>query len=336
MELWEDLVEQYRSFAEHARDESPCFEEWAGAVAGDPEVLAWIRQLPRIKQQPNLVFAAARWHGVAAPGPYAGLRRALLDDDGAIRGTILARATQTNEPTRLATLAPVFAALATDAGRPLALLEVGASAGLCLYPDRYRYRFVTASGEEHTWDPSPGRAEQRPRLTTYASGVFRPPSTPLPIAWRGGLDLHPVDLTDPDQVAWLEMLVWPEQDDRRERLAQAVRIARTDPPAVVRGDLRADLPGLLDEAAGHGEVVVFHTAVLAYLEAPEREAFQDRMTELVAAGACHWVSNEGLRVLPRVTASAPGSPGPQTDFVLGVDGRAVAWTHGHGIAAIWF
>jgi hypothetical protein len=335
MELWQDLVEQYRSFAQHARDESPCFHDWASAVADDQEVLTWIRQLPRIKQQPNLVFAAARWHGVAAPGPYDGLRRALLQDRGAIRETILARATQTNEPGRLATLAPVFAALAAGAGRPLALLEVGASAGLCLYPDRYAYRFRATDGDL-TWDPAPSARGARPELAARMAGGFTAPTEGVPVGWRGGLDLHPVDLADRDQVAWLETLVWPEQDDRRAQLAQGVRIARHDPPVVVRGDLRSDLPALLDRASRHGAVIVFHTAVLAYLEAPEREAFQDRMTELVAAGACHWVSNEGLQVLPRVTASAPGSPGPGLDFVLGVDGEAVAWTHGHGIAATWF
>ena len=47
------------------------------------------------------------------------------------------RRTQTNEPRRCATLLPALAQL----DGPLALLEVGASAGLCLYPDRYSYRY---------------------------------------------------------------------------------------------------------------------------------------------------------------------------------------------------
>ena len=108
MELYTDVVRQYDDFARYAGD-SPCFQEWAEAVADDAEVLAWIGGLPPVKQQPNLVFAAARWHGVPAPGPYEGLRQALLDDDGTIRATILARATQTNEVGRLATLVPWFA-----------------------------------------------------------------------------------------------------------------------------------------------------------------------------------------------------------------------------------
>ena len=58
------------------------------------------------------------------------------------------------------------------------------------------------------------------------------------------------------------------------------------------------------------------------------------MTGLVADGRCVWVSNEGPRVLPRVAATGP-APEPGPWFVLGVDGRAVAHTHGHGRAMHW-
>src|SRR6478672_11487283 len=144
MELHTDVVTQYADFAAYTREYSPCLEAWSLGVVDDPEVQAWIAGLPGIKQQPNLVFAAARWHGVPAPGPYAGLRDALLGDDGRIRATILDRATQTNEVGRLATLTPAFARVA--GGGPVALLEVGASAGLCLYPDRWSYAWHTADG----------------------------------------------------------------------------------------------------------------------------------------------------------------------------------------------
>jgi len=81
----EGLAARYRDFAAAAAGQSPCFEQWATSVANDPEVLRWLAALPRHKQQPNLVFAAARWHGVPAPGPYEGLRLALTRDDGSVR-----------------------------------------------------------------------------------------------------------------------------------------------------------------------------------------------------------------------------------------------------------
>ncbi|GAB4085808.1 DUF2332 domain-containing protein [Myceligenerans cantabricum] len=333
MELYADVVAQYTEFAEYAATAgSPCFEQWARAVAADEEVLRWISALPGIKKQPNLVFAAARFHGVAAPGPYETLRAALLDDDGTVRATILERATQTNEAGRLATLAPVFVRLSIEAGRrPLALVEAGASAGLCLYPDRWGYDWTAPRSRA----PRPAVVGPEPRLTCPVTGDLTLPTALPEVAWRGGLDLNPLDARDKDQMAWLETLVWPEHDDRRAILRHAVEIARTDPPHLERGDLLADLPLLVADASQHGEVVVFHSAVLAYLPAEDRERFATMMRRLVADGACRWVSNEGLNVVPSVLDSAPEPP-DSTTFALAVDGRAVAWSHPHGRSMRWF
>jgi hypothetical protein len=325
MEPYAPVAEQYAEFARWSREESLCFADWARGVADDPEVLARLADLPRIKQQPNLVFAAARWHGVPAPGPYSGLRDALLGDDGTIRATILSRSTQTNEVGRLATLTPAFASLAD--GEPLALIEVGASAGLCLYPDRYSYAWATEAGQV--------TAGEGPRLDCEVTGPF-PERVAVPrVAWRTGVDLNPLSVTDDDAMAWLANLVWPEQDERRERLRVAVDVARSDPPSLMRGDLLTELPDVVDQAGKAGRVVVFHSAVIAYLEAADRARFQEMMAGLVAGGRCHWVSNEGANVLPEVTATGPQVPDDLASFILGVDGHAVAWTHGHGRSMTW-
>ena len=325
MEIYGDTATVYRDFAREAYG-SACFRDWASSVAEDAEVLAWLQTLPEQKRQANLVFAAARWHGVPAPGPYAGLRDALLADDGSIRSTILERATQTNEVGRLATLRPAFASLARG-DRPLALLEVGASAGLCLYPDRYSYRWRYPDGT------SLETPMGRPLLECAVTSGEVPSWVMGPVVWRAGIDLSPVDVTDDDAVRWLENLVWPEQEERRERLRTAVRIARRDPPHLVRGDLLEALPGLLDEAPPDATVVVFHSAVIAYLDHDDRERFAELMTALVAAGRCHWVSNEGPRVLPGLVPARVDVPLGR--FVLAVDGDAVALTHGHGHELDW-
>jgi hypothetical protein len=155
------------------------------------------------------------------------------------------------------------------------------------------------------------------------------------VAWRGGVDLAPVDVGDDDAVAWLATLVWPEHEERRQRLARAVEVARAEPPDVRTGDLLEALPALVDEAARAAPVIVFHSAVAAYLSDDDRERLHDLMTGLVADGACHWVSNEAPGVLPRVTATGPPVPESERTFVLGIDGRAVAWTHGHGRTLRW-
>jgi hypothetical protein len=328
VEVHGDVARQYLDFAAYAVGESTCFEHWAREVAGDADLLAWLARLPEDKQHPTLVFAAARWHGVPAPGTYDALREALLGDDGRIRRTILARATQTNEVGRLATLVPALAPLAGVGA--LALVEVGASAGLCLYPDRWDYAWHTPGG---TVRAGPGTG---PALPCQVAGPAPLPAEVPPVAWRGGIDLHPLDVRDKDAMAWLSTLVWPEHEDRLALLRQAIRVASADPPALVAGDLLEELPAVVAAAAPYGTVVVFHSAVAAYLSEEDRERLHQLMTGLVAAGACHWVSNEGKRVLPRVTATGPAVPEELPTFVLGVDGRAVAWTHGHGRSMTWF
>ena len=331
MELFVDTAAQYRDFAAHAAGDSPCFEEWARGVSVDEEVLAQIRTLPPLKQQPNLVFAAARWQGVPAPAPYGVFRSELLSGWPAIRSTALSRSTQTNEVGRLSTLVPTFAAIQEGERRPLALLEVGASAGLCLYPDRYRYAWSTSEGLRMTASPA-----SAPVLSCAVTGPAPLPSGPPEVGWRAGVDLNPLDVEDDDAVAWLETLVWPEQDERRSRLRAAVAVARRDPPQVWSGDLLSTLPDLITRAPSDNTLIVFHSAVIAYLEPAKRDIFHHMMTSLVADGICHWVSNEGDQVLPRITASQPAGVTDQLPFVLGVNGRAVARTHGHGHALSWW
>lgn len=326
MEIFGEARQRYLDFAAEAGD-SPCFQEWATGVAGDPEVLAWIERLPERKRQANLVFAAARWHGVAAPGPYAALRAALLGDDGTIERTIMERATQTNEVGRLATLVPAFSMV--GGGEPVALVEVGPSAGLCLYPDRYDYAWSTEAGPVRLGEGD------RPVLTADVTGPAPLPEATLAVAHRSGVDLNPLDVRDDDEMAWLETLVWPEHDDRRAQLRRAIDVARADPPSLVRGDLLEELPALVDDASAYGPVVVFHSAVIAYLTVDDRRRFHQLMTGLVADGRCHWISNEGPGVLPDLTATGPAMPPELRAFVLGVDGRSVAFTQGHGRWIRW-
>ena len=157
-----DLRRRYRRWAEIEADPvSPLYAEWARGIADDEELLSRVAELEGGKRQPNLVFASARMAGVPL-APWASARDAFEANWLAIRAAALSRGTQTNEPLRMATLLPALG----DIAGTVALVEVGASAGLCLYPDRWRYRF------------GPGRylgASERPLLETKASA-----SVPVP------------------------------------------------------------------------------------------------------------------------------------------------------------
>ena len=302
----------YSRFSAQAAEGSAAYARLAATVAETPPVLDLLDTLPEQKRQPNLLFAAARVLGAPVEDP-TGFARWVPVHWDPLAALMLRRRTQTNEPRRCATLLPFLAALPG----PLALLEVGASAGLCLFPDRWRYRY-----DDHTLgEPS------APLLTCSPIGPFEPPRRIPEVVWRAGIDLDPPDVTDPDDVAWLEALIWPGQPERLERLRQAIALARRDPPRLVSGDLNDELPALAASAPAEATLVVFHSAVLTYLSGPDRERFVAQVTALPG----HWVSNEAPEVLPTIAARVPaGREDTRHRFLTAVDGVPQAWSGGHG------
>jgi len=232
----------------------------------------------------------------------------------AIEAELRTRATQTNEAGRCALLLPVLASLP----QPLALLEVGAAAGLGLYPDRYAYRYG-----DHTI----GSGEAV--LDCALSGTAPPARLPE-VVWRAGLDLNPLHVTVPADVAWLEALIWPEQRHRQDRLRAAAAVAAADPPMILRGDLVDDLPSLAAQAPAGATLVVFHTSVLYQVPAERRARFVD----LVRGLPGHWISVEAPDVVRY--EGLPPAPGEALYNVLALDGSPLAWTLGHGQAMAWF
>lgn len=317
------LADIYRRFASfEVRDRSPCYSEWAVGVAGDSELLCLIDELGGLKRQPQLVFAAARYVGIS-PGPFPGFRDELIARWPAVRETVLAKRNQTNEVGRCAVFLPLLAALP----QPLALLEVGASAGLCLYPDRYSYQY----GDHARLDPDSGPS--RVELTCAMDGPVPLPAAPPRIVWRAGIDAHPLDVTAAGDVRWLETLIWPGQTARRERLAAAIEIARADPPRLVRADLNDAVERVAGEAPAGATLVIFHSAVMVYLDPADRATFVSTVSGLPA----HWFSMEGASVAPLGGGTLPPSPDPsQALFVVEADGVPVAFAGAQGQSLYWF
>jgi hypothetical protein len=308
-------AENYRAFAEDARGRSPAYESLAGSVAEDAAILRFLGTLPPAKRQPNLLFAAARYL-LGTPAAITGLRALVSENRAELSEVMLARRTQTNEPARCATLLPALAQLPP----PLALIEVGASAGLTLLFDRYSYDFA---GHRIA-----GQDPQAPTLRCEPRGPVPLPDRLPEIAWRAGLDLNPLDVTSEDDVRWLSCLVWPGEGDREQRLADAIAAARRDPPLVHRGDLLTGLPALAAQAPAGATLVVYHSAVLAYLAPAGRRRFAAIVRGLPAV----WLSNEGPGVVPEL----PIPPHPGAPFVLARDGHPpMALTDSHGTWLEW-
>lgn len=319
-------------YARFARDEAPgrseLYAEWAAGVADDEAVRRILLRIPETRRQPPLVFAVTRLLGVALEG-YPQWSRFVRENADELVAECSRRSLQTNEPLRLAPLLPVL----SEIEGPIALLEVGASAGLCLYPDRYSYRFTDEAGALRVaLDPADGVSDVV--LESRVTGAL--PRLRMPeVVWRAGIDLEPLDAASERDRRWLRGLVWPGETGREERIDAALRIVAADPPRLVRGDALEQLDALAAAAPTDATLVITTPGVLVHIPRADRNALVARISRLPA----RWITIDPPGLLdvwePPVDDAWPG-------FVVAVDGRVRAaadplgrwWEWRTGLAAV--
>lgn len=269
---------------------SPLYHALSLGVLNDPDMLRLAASCPPSQPSANLLFGAVHYlllGGVQhplrdfypdvvasekAPRPPAQETYPLFQDfvwhhTETIRQLITTRLVQTNVVRRTTCLLPVFAQLAREAGsQPLSLIEVGSSAGLNLHWDRYYHCYEYPSGTSRVW----GDKNAAVRLSTLVRGTV--PLPPLPesfrIAWRAGVDLNPIDVTDADAMRWLRALIFPEHLERHQETEAAARIARDNPVPIVTGDALIHLPALLAQAP-QGSHLCLYASMVLYQFSPE-------------------------------------------------------------------
>ncbi len=234
---------------------------------------------------------------------------------------VASRTVQTNEVRRCTALLPAFAWVRARTAAPLALIEIGPSAGLNLAFDRYHY------------DYGSGLTAGDPTAALHVDTELRfgdlPPIDPIPsVSWRRGIDLHPVDLSDPEAVRWVRALLWPEQLDRIDRFERALAITAVAPPRVVRGDAVELLSDLAGAAPADSALVVYHSYVLNQFSPEQRDGLDEVMGEISKRREVHRVGMDMV-----VRGSAEPAPiqyegyhhGSVTEMTLGVADHHGAW-----------
>ena len=328
----ERLRRLFRFFAAtQCRGRSAVYEALSEGIAGDDGLLDLLMAAPDDQRRPSLLLAAVNFLLASDPGaplaayyPVHGGRRpvdgqlvtafaAFCDAHrGELGQLVRTQATQTNEIRRCVALRLGLDYLRRDWPGPVTLVEVGASAGLNLLVDRYRYRVggqeaspsgagpVTISCDIRDGDPAAGILGPVPQITA-----------------RLGIDQQPVRLADPGARAWLEAFIWPEHTADLAVLRAAIDLATSGPaPVVVQGDAITDTARLLDQLPGREPIVVFTATLLSYLGASARAAFAAQLGQAAERRPVAWVF-----------AEAPGliaSTAMATDPVLAALARPVA------------
>lgn len=233
-------------------------------------------------------------------------------------------APQTNEVARAGVLMPGLMTIAAATSLPLRLFELGASAGLNLRMDNYRYDLGGMVIGAH---------DAPIALAPHWIGP-PPPVAPVTIAARHGIDLSPVDVRRAEDRDRLLAYVWPEQSERVARLEAAIAAFVTDPVPLDTGDAAAWVEANVAPLPGTA-TVVFHSIAWQYFPA----ATQTQIAAHLAGQGAKATAGAPLAWL-RYELDADYVLGPMPTLRLtlwpGGEVRLLAEAHPHGASIRWF
>ena len=303
------LAQTYRRFAEvDAAETSPLYERVAVALSESDEALHAIEAAPARRRHPTVILAAL--HDLALAGRAPALGAAYVDGDGdAAAGAAIdivlqmtdavvalagRRPTLPDETGRGAVLYPAIAEAARRTGADaVGLIDVGRSAGLNLGVDRVG---ITYGNGQSLGDPS-----SPVQLSAVLVGDRPIPARAMPeLVARIGVDRAPVDVTDADDARWLRACLPPDQPERAARLEAEIKLAATDPPRLLRGDVVEVLPDAFARVPANALPVVTTTWALSRFSLGSRLRFLHRLAGAAAGRAVAWVSAEGVGVAPAI------------------------------------
>jgi len=289
LETIEQIADLFDGYAEKVfLPSSPLYAAIARGISQDHEVVQHLETVAQERILPVALMAAVHdlilegaQHPLAdyfltrTPNPrpaddvYPHWREFFFEHQAAILWRVQHRRVQTNEIRRSACLMPAFAQIFERTHQPLAMIEVGCSAGLTMLWDRLRYDY---DGRQ----VGPEDAS----LTLHTAVRGTPP--PLPQTWpavkaRVGFDLNPLDGTDPADARWLQALIWPEQVERRARLQAGLALLQQHRPRIVQGDVLEVLPELIESMPLEATLVVYHSYVLVQLPPELREQVYEHL-----------------------------------------------------------
>jgi hypothetical protein len=276
--------------ADCIRLNAPLYRRLSEGTRADAELCA-LAALARPGQPPaNMLFGAVHYmllrgadHALrqhyrtlsdATPDgdPFPLFRAFCLAQRDSLARLIAQRVTNTNEVGRCAFLHPAFVSIAAEAGEPLHLIDLGASAGLNLAWDVYGYRY-RQNGTSYRAGKHDSELVLESRI-----GDLVPPLGPTPrIGMRVGIELNPVDLGSAEDRDWLRALVWPDHPERLQRLERAIAICVKRPPDIRVGDALELLPDIAAKAPRDGALCIVHTMTTYQFSEQQRAALEDMM-----------------------------------------------------------
>lgn len=271
----EVLSQSFNRFAvNECKDSSKLYEYFALEISRDDELLELCTNAREGQPIPNLLFGAVHFlllkgkeHGLKEYYPsvvnnpksfevaFNSFKDFCFQFQDEIVALLKTKLVQTNEVRRCAYLYPIFSLIYEKTNKPLALIEIGTSAGLQLLWDKYSYSYGT--------DKVFGNKASALHITSDIVGENTPfmAATPPPVSNRMGLDLNIIDLNDKEEELWMKALIWPEHKERLQMFEQAAGCRKKNPVLLVEGNGIGLLSEYVNMMPSESTVCIFHTHV---------------------------------------------------------------------------
>lgn len=300
------VAETFRKAAEWHRKASPLQRRLSLDIADDPDLVELASHAGDGFSPPIMLFAAVHYLLLEAPdhplsryypsvsggpaqpgddGLYPCFREFCLEHAEAVREILRSKETQSNVVRRSAALFPAFEYVSREVPEPLAVVEVGTSAGLNLFCDRYAYDYGTG----RTYGERDAAVRLQASLDSTVAIRDRVPA----IAWRTGIDIDPLDVSDTEDVRWLKACLWPDDVDLHRMTERAIEVVRREEPDLRAGDFPETLPVAARDAPSDMPLLIFDTQMRHHLSEMKRDAYKSLLRDLGSERDIHWISGYG-------------------------------------------
>jgi hypothetical protein len=295
----EGFASDLAAWASWAGERAPAYVRLArlvlnGNLLDNRFVAAWSgRAFAASFDRPLLLFASLRHaalvegarhplHAALVAATTSDIHRDALADAFTRRDvwrTLAQRHVQTNETSRaIAWRWPAALAGCANAQRPLALFDLGASAGLNLVADALDDPWVDGAGDPIACATAPS------------------------VILRRGFDARPIDVRDDDAALWLRACVFAGEREREERLERAITAMRD---ARARGPIEIETIDIADAGARLLDIctslppgafaLAYQSHVRDYLPPATQSAHanaMDRWLRAMPIGGAAWITLE--------------------------------------------
>lgn len=285
----------FRFAVDECKGASELYEFLSLQIADDEEILQLSSYTQSGQPVPNLLFGAVHYlllqgkeHELKEYYPsvvynprnvknsFVSFKDFCLKNNEQIIKILQTKLVQTNEVRRCAYLYPAFCYIYEKVKKPLSLIEIGTSAGLQLFWDKYSYSYKTKKEKVY------GAPHSTVRITSEVKAdelplLFR--NAP-PVSTRIGIDLHIIDVTNAEDYLWLKALIWPEHKQRRKLFRDAAHYIKENTLELIEGDGISLLPRIVNNIQDDSVTCIFHTHVANQIPQEAKKQLMDTINKI--------------------------------------------------------